>query len=194
MPATLLSVLTTGIAALALLVAPPSVHANGGGGGVGSVECRAAQIDAQNAVRHLGQPKNHGHVVSTAASVVSAVEQAGQISNGCAGCIVRQFAHRVPLADQTPCGPDCPDGFVAIATGCGEVRVLCVQPASACGVGGVDCCAACLCTDEACCTANPSCDLLLPAGGTVPCGPTPPQCIGPGNFSCFGPATCCFEP
>ncbi len=181
----------SGIAVLALLVVAPSARA---AGGVGTVECRAVQIDAQNAVRHLGQPKNHGQVVSTAANVVSAAEEAGQIGKGCAGCIVRQFANRVPLDEQTQCGPDCPAGFQAVATGCGEVRVLCLQLDSACSVAGVDCCAACLCTDQACCTANPACELALPGGGFAPCGPTPPECIGPGNFVCGGPATCCFEP
>lgn len=195
MPASTLRILLSGIATLALLAAAPSVRAvDGGVGDVGTVECRAAQIDAQNAVRHLGQAKNHGQVVSTGAKIVSAAEESAQITKACAGCIVRQFAHRVPLAEQTQCGPDCPPGFQAIPTGCGEVRVLCLQPGSECSVAGIDCCAACVCSDQACCTANPSCDLLLPSGDFVPCGPTPPECIGPGNFSCGGPAACCFEP
>ena len=178
-----------GILALALLVAGPPVQALASGD-VGTVECRAAQIDAQNAVRHLGQPKNRGQVVSTAARVVSAAEEAGQITEACAACIVRQFAQQVPLAQQTQCGPDCPPGFQAVAKGCGEVNVLCVQQGSECFVAGIDCCAACLCLDEACCAANPSC--TLPSG--EPCGPIPPECTGPGNFSCQGPATCCFQP
>ncbi len=192
MPASTLCALLFGVATLALLVAAPSVWAVDSGD-VGAVECRAAQIDAQNAVRHLGQVKNLGDVVSTAAKVASAAEEAGQITEACADCIVRQFARRVPLAEQTPCGSDCPPGFQAVPTGCGEVRVLCVQPGSECFVAGIDCCAACVCSDQACCTANPACQLLQD-GQVVPCGPTPPECIGPGNFSCVGPVGCCFEP
>lgn len=180
-------------AVIALLVAFPRAWAQEPGD-VGTVECRAVQTDAQNAVRKLGQVKTHGKLVSTAAKVVSAAQDAGQITEECASCIVSQFARRVTVSEQTPCGPNCPPGFQEVPTGCGEVRVLCLVPQSACGVAGIDCCPACVCDNQACCTELPFCDLLLPSGDIVPCGPTPPQCIGPGNFGCLGPADCCFEP
>src|SRR5262245_16286024 len=124
-----------GIIAFALLVAAPRAQALNSGD-AGTVECRATQIDAQNAVRHLGQPKNHGEVVSTVARLVGSAQKTEQVTGACAGCIIRQFAHRVPLGEQTRCGPDCPPGFEAVTGGCGEVQILCVEQGSTCGIGG----------------------------------------------------------
>src|SRR5262249_18376224 len=142
------------IVAFALLVAAPRARALNSGD-AGTVECRATQIDAQNAVRRLGQANNLWEVMGTARGVVGSAEQTGQITGACAGCIIRQFSPRISLGDQQRCGPDCPPGFEAVTGGCGEVKILCVEQGSTCGVGGIDCCAACLCADEACCAANP---------------------------------------
>jgi hypothetical protein len=77
-----------------------------GPGGVGSVECLRVQQAAQAAVL-AGLPySNHGQLVSTAAHVVSDAEDAGTIDAECASCIVNQFARRIPIEDQTPCGEE----------------------------------------------------------------------------------------
>src|SRR5262245_4454501 len=73
-------------------------------GSIGSSECRSVQLAAQAAVE-AGQPyPNHGQLVSTAAHVVSAAEEGGDITAECASCIMNQFAHRIAVADQQPCG------------------------------------------------------------------------------------------
>jgi len=77
-----------------------------GPGGVGSVECLRVQAAAQQAVLDGMPYGNHGELVRTAAHVVSAAEAAGTIDSGCAGCIVSQFARRIPIEDQTPCGEE----------------------------------------------------------------------------------------
>lgn len=77
--------------------------------GVDTPECRAVQLAAQEAVLTGGPYKNHGELVSTAAHVVDAAVTAGEIDEECASCIMNQFARRIPIADQEPCGPDSPN-------------------------------------------------------------------------------------
>lgn len=73
-------------------------------GGVGSPACLRVQRAAQAAVL-AGLPySNHGKLVSTAAHVVSAAENAGEIDEECASCIMNQFARSIPIEDQVPCG------------------------------------------------------------------------------------------
>ena len=75
-------------------------------GGVGSPECLSAQLAAQAAVL-AGMPyRNHGQLVSTAAHVVSDAENAGTIDDECASCIMNQFARRIPIDEQIPCGEE----------------------------------------------------------------------------------------
>jgi hypothetical protein len=77
-------------------------------GDVGSVKCRQVQLEAQTAVLTGGPYKTHGQLVSTAADVVSAAEDAGEITEACAACIMDQFARRIPIEEQTACGSFCP--------------------------------------------------------------------------------------
>jgi hypothetical protein len=73
-------------------------------GDVGSAECRAVQLDAQAAVASGGPYKNKGQLVKTAAKVVGAAEEAGEITDACADCIMDQFARGIAIAAQEPCG------------------------------------------------------------------------------------------
>jgi hypothetical protein len=73
-------------------------------GDVGSPECLSAQQSAQAAVQAGGPYRNHGALVSTAAKVVSRAVSAGDITEACADCIVSQFARRIPVTEQAPCG------------------------------------------------------------------------------------------
>jgi hypothetical protein len=86
-----------------LLVIVPQVWAQDAGD-VGSPECGSAQLAAQNAVASGGPYKNHGQLVSTAATVVSPLDEAGTITDECASCIMNQFARSIPIDQQKPCG------------------------------------------------------------------------------------------
>jgi hypothetical protein len=68
--------------------------------------CGEAQVAVQEAVAD-GEPyRNHGQMVRTAASLVTPFLQAGSISLECAGCIISQFARRIPIEEQESCGSD----------------------------------------------------------------------------------------
>lgn len=85
-------------------------------GEAGTFECRAVQVDAQAAVAG-GEPyRNHGQLVRTAANTVSAALEQSSITEACSSCIVSQFAQRLPVDLQEPCGPDpvCGDGICSI--------------------------------------------------------------------------------
>jgi hypothetical protein len=89
------------IAMVTLLV--QQVYANGAGD-VGSEECLTVQQEAQTAVQ-AGEPyKNHGHRVKEAAHATGSAVDAGFITEECASCIVSQFARKVVVEDQIPCG------------------------------------------------------------------------------------------
>lgn len=93
---------------------------------VGSAECRAVQLEAQDAVLADAPLLNHGSEASwarvsprlvralrlarlmTAARVVVRANKLGDISGSCAGCIISQFARRIPIEDQRTCGSDDP--------------------------------------------------------------------------------------
>jgi len=70
--------------------------------------CRALQLRVQETVGDEDPDvyRNHGAYVSAVAALVDAQLQAGTIDSACASCITSQFARRVPIADQVPCGPD----------------------------------------------------------------------------------------
>ena len=82
----------------------------------GVMGCRQVQLEAQQAVVDLIasgghiHPKTgkiiHGRIVSTAAKVVSPyVLETEEITAECASCIMNQFARRIPIEEQEPCGP-----------------------------------------------------------------------------------------
>ena len=85
-------------------------------GDVGSPECGAVQVEAQEAVEAGAPYWNHGQMVSTAAHVVSEAEESGEITEACASCIMNQFARRIPIEEQESCGPEpgdsCGSGMV----------------------------------------------------------------------------------
>ena len=75
----------------------------------GSERCGELQQEVQAAVGDEDERyRNHGAYVSAVANLVDAESESGEISEECAGCIVSQFARRIPVADQESCG-DVPD-------------------------------------------------------------------------------------
>jgi len=74
-------------------------------GDVGSPECLEVQSAVQDAVIGGFPYTNHGQMVRTAARVTSRAEEAGEITEECASCIVSQFARRIPIDEQELCGP-----------------------------------------------------------------------------------------
>lgn len=85
-------------------------------GDVGTFECRAVQVDAMAAVTGGAPYRNHGQLVRTAANIVSMAFEQSSITEACSSCIVSQFARRLPVELQEPCGPDaeCGDGICSI--------------------------------------------------------------------------------
>jgi len=65
--------------------------------------CRVAQKAAQDAVTSGGPYKNHGQMVKTAAHAANPFLYEGAISEECHGCIVSQFARRIPIEQQAVC-------------------------------------------------------------------------------------------
>jgi hypothetical protein len=72
--------------------------------------CRQLQLEVQAAVGDEDPAvyRNHGAYVSAVANLVDPYLESGEISEECASCIVSQFARRIPIADQEPCGPEGP--------------------------------------------------------------------------------------
>ena len=67
------------------------------------ITCAMAQSFTQEAVA-AGEPyKNHGQMVSTAARKANSYVKEGIISKACHGCIVSQFARRIPVEEQQSC-------------------------------------------------------------------------------------------
>jgi len=100
---------------------------------VGSPLCAQVQADAQDAVVSGGPYKNHGQMVRTAAHVVSDYEEAGMITEECSSCIVSQFARRIPIEEQEPCGLLCPvdlRGIFPAPADVTEATFLCWAPAA----------------------------------------------------------------
>ena len=85
-------------------------------GDEGTFECRAVQVDAIAAVADGAPYRNHGQLVRTAANTVSEALEQASITEACSSCIVSQFARRLPVDLQEPCGPDaqCGDGICSI--------------------------------------------------------------------------------
>ena len=104
------------IVAAVLLTALPYQGRAQVAGDVGTFECRALQVDAMAAVMDGAPYRNHGQLVRTAANTVSAAFEQSSITEACSSCIVSQFAQRLPVDLQEPCGPDavCGDGTCSI--------------------------------------------------------------------------------
>jgi len=150
-------------------------------GDVGSRECRVVQLEGQDAVTAGGPYKNHGQMVRTAANVVSPYEEAMDITEECASCIMNQFARSIPIDEQEACGPDAPflpecegatcETFISCNVGgnCGDLGVcgsvyegsgVCVDGSTPCAGltecpnGTGDCAVGELCFVESCCVVN----------------------------------------
>jgi hypothetical protein len=75
-------------------------------GDTGSATCREIQRSVQDDVSS-GQPfRNHGQMMKTVTSLANQAKQQGDITGRCEACILGQFAQRVPVMNQVPCGPD----------------------------------------------------------------------------------------
>ena len=142
--------------------------------------CRALQLEVQAAVGNETRPRyrNHGAYVSTVAHMVG-IHVGVDITEECASCIISQFARRIPIEDQRPCGPDSPNPECEGAT-C-STFLPCNLPNS--------------------CTA-PVCGTLAEGGGLCVEGLTPCagliQCPGgtgdcPDGYLCFV-ESCCGVP
>ena len=81
---------------------------------VGSEVCRRVQRYAQQAVLDGSPFLKHGHLVRTAARVVSPWLQAGIITEECSGAIMHQFGQVIPIEEQEATGPD-PECLFTIA-------------------------------------------------------------------------------
>jgi hypothetical protein len=77
-------------------------------GDEGTQACRDVQLAVQGAVGTETNPpyKNHGQYVSAASHAANPALQAGEITEACHSCIVRQFADSTPIENQESCGPD----------------------------------------------------------------------------------------
>ena len=156
------------LAVIGLLFALTSPAAATTPGDVGTLECRAVQLEAQEAVSSGGPYKNNGQLVKTAAAVVSPAEESGEITAACSSCIMNQFGRKVPIEDQETCGPD----LCAVSGGPGWENV--VRP----GGGGVatgdttaqECCQACV--------DNPNCAQWAFVGGSFCSHNVGTVCVG----------------
>lgn len=63
-----------------------------------------ATVQAHVGNEDPGLHRNHGEYVSTVAKLVDPYLESGQIDSACASCIVNQFARRIPVEKQAPCG------------------------------------------------------------------------------------------
>jgi len=101
-----------------LWIAVPQTYAQVPGD-VGTIECRLLQLAVQGAVGDEDPVvyRNHGAWLSAVSNIVRPEKDSGAITPECASCIVHQFARRVPIAGQTPCGP----------TPCAGVFDLCID-------------------------------------------------------------------
>jgi integrase len=75
-------------------------------GNVGTPPCGGVQQVVQEVVgdENPNIYRNHGAYVNAASKIVSQALQSGLITKKCSKCIINQFAHRVPVANQNSCG------------------------------------------------------------------------------------------
>ncbi len=76
------------------------------GGDVGSTQCREAQLSIQDAIANAGPFKNHGQMVKAVTQLANDSKKNGDITGECGACIINQFAQRIPVGEQKPCGTD----------------------------------------------------------------------------------------
>jgi hypothetical protein len=174
--------------------------------------CRQAQLSVQAQVgdEDPGVYKNHGAYVSAAAAAANVFLYAGEIDSVCHSCIVSQFARRIPISDQEPCGPDSPNPECEGAT-CAtfvpcNVPNSCNQPVCAttpeggvclegttpcaglipCPNGTSDCPAGSVCAINTCCGIN----VCIPPEAFCAPGsaPAPANALPPGTLTIAGPS------
>ena len=150
-------------------------------------ECRALQLEVQGAVGNEDPAiyRNHGAYVSTVAHLVGPEVEQGNISEECASCIISQFARRIPVEEQTPCGPDAPPAPECEGASCGNF-LPCNEPNS--------------CESPVCVTTSEGGGACLE--GTTPCaglsacpggvGDCPPGYVCAVQTCCGGPV--CVPP
>lgn len=143
--------------------------------------CRQAQLAVQAQVGDFDPAvyKNHGAWVSAAAAAANVFLYSGQIDEECHSCIVSQFARRIPIADQTPCGsdspnPECEGADCATFLPC-NLPNSCTSPVCATTAEGGG-----LCVEG----TTPCAGLVLCPGGTSDC---------PAGSICLV-NTCCGDP
>ena len=75
-------------------------------GDAGSQECLDVQHAVQATVGDETNPpyRNHGQYVREATHATNPALESGQITEECHSCIVNQFSHSIPIADQEACG------------------------------------------------------------------------------------------
>lgn len=155
-------------------------------GDVGSFECRALQqsVQAQVGDESKAGKKNHGQFVKTVAHLVGPRVESGEITEECASCIISQFARRIAIAMQKPCGPavrSCQPQTCGTFTVCDpDVDCFCFEVVEGGGVcvndyfcfsavrcpnGTSDCPSGSVCTTNTCC-GEPLCAALI-CDGTI---------------------------
>jgi len=74
---------------------------------VGDPDCRQLQLEAQQLGDEANNilAKNHGQWMKLVTRITSPELEAENITEECSSCIVSQYARRIPVAEQVPCGP-----------------------------------------------------------------------------------------
>ena len=130
-------------------------------GGVGTVECRDAQLQIQETVEMNGPYRHHGKLVRTAIRAVMSSKRARKISWRCAGCIFKEFILRIPVEEQEACGPDIePEACFLVDDSCEDMRPEdCIEAGGSPEGEGSDCISLShsLIETEACCFPNEDC-------------------------------------
>jgi hypothetical protein len=130
-------------------------------GGLGTVECRDAQLQIQETVEMKGPYRNHGKLVRTAVRAVISSKRARKISWRCAGCIFKEFVLRIPIEEQEACGPDIePEACFLADDSCEDMRADdCIEAGGIPEGEGTDCISLTqsLIETEACCFPDESC-------------------------------------
>ncbi len=131
-------------------------------GDIGSDVCEEAQVAAQEAVAD-GEPyRNHGQMVRTAARALRPEVISAEITEECAGCIISQFARRIPIEEQETCGSDLEPELEACCLADGSCADLsrdeCEAQVGSPAGPDTDCTTASCPQPEACCFSDRSCE------------------------------------
>lgn len=119
----------------------PALAKNQQQGDVGSQKCREVQLSVQASIVNGGPFKNHGQMVQAVTQLVNSAKKKGDITGECGSCILNQFAQRIPVSNQKPCGPDpvpvaccLPDGS------CEEItKLMCINAGGVANETGSTC-------------------------------------------------------